>query len=270
MTPAPESTLTDLRATASTGWAKVGAGVTMIRPFRPLFAMVLAVLAPSAIPAVAATVPMTGCPTDGQTGPKPAPKNGTMHLALDARAASTLAYYRNADIGVLGPRGWYCLVLAGSNGTTIYVTPEQLDANLIFSRKFKGVSGDGIQLSVNLGETSGRFEAAKFMARLFPQNRIFVDKVIAEKIEPASAFVFGPYPGDRLIRRSEAIVEYETPAGTKGLGTDSRLIPNNSSISGIVFLGEDDSVLSLSVRLPPKGHLTQAIIRHTESDRGQP
>jgi hypothetical protein len=243
----------------------------MIRPIQQLCVLLLAVVALRAIPAVAATVPMMGCPTDGQIGPEPAPKNGTKHMNLDARAASALAYYRSADIGVLGPRGWHCIVLAGSNGTTIYVTPERLDANtLMFSKKNKGISGNGIQLSVSLGETSGRFEAAKFVARLFPQDRVFVDKVIAEKVEPASAYVFGPYPGDRLTRRSAAMVEYETPANTKGLGTDSRLIPSGSPISGIVFMGEDDSVLSLSVRLPPEGHLTQAIIRRTETDRGQP
>jgi hypothetical protein len=241
----------------------------MTRPIHHLCILSLAILAACALPAAAASVPVVGCPTDGQLGPQAAPKNGTRHLTLDARAASALAFYRNAETGVLGPRGWHCLVLAGSNGTTIYVTPEPLDAKTIFGGKFPGIAGDGIQLSVNLGETSGRFEAAKFVARLFPQDRVFVDKVIAEKIEPASNFVFGPYPGDHLTRRSEAMVEYQTPAGMKGLGTDSRLIPNRSPISGLVFLGEDDSVLSLSVRLP-EDDLTRAIIRRAEIDRGQP
>ena len=241
----------------------------MTRPVHHLCVLSLAVLALRALPAAAATVPMVGCPTDGQLGPQAAPKNGTRHLALDARPASALAFYRNAETGVLGPRGWHCLVLAGSNGTTIYVTPEPLDAKTMLGGKFPGLSGDAIQLSVNLGETSGRFEAAKFMARVFPQNRLFVNKVIAEKIEPASNFVFGPYPSDHLTRRSEAMVEYETRAGKKGLGTDSRLIPNRSPISGMVFLGEDDSVLSLSVRLP-EDDLARAIIHRTEIDRGQP
>jgi hypothetical protein len=224
-------------------------------------------LTSAACPAFAATVPMVGCPTDGQIGPEAVPAGGTKHLNLDARAAAGLAFYQNTDIGVLGPRGWHCLVLAGSNGTTIYVTPDGPDANAMLHSSFKGISGDAIQLSVNLGETSGRFVAAKFMARLFPQNREFVNAVIAEKIEPASNFVFAPYPGDHLKRLSEAVVEYETPANAKGLGTDSRLLPNQSPISGIVFLGEDDSVLSLAVRLPDK-QLQSAIIRHTEANRG--
>jgi hypothetical protein len=242
----------------------------MIRPIHSFCAVSLAVLAANTAPAIAATVPMIGCPTDGQMGPEAAPKDGTKQIRADARAATGLAYYRNAEIGVLGPRGWHCLVLAGSNGTTIYVTPEPVDAKTILSEKFKGIAGDGIQLSVSLGETSGRFEAAKFIARLFPQDRVFVDKVIAEKIEPASHFVFGPYPTDHMKRLSEAMVEYETPANMKGLGTDSRLVPNQLPISGIVFLGEDDSVLSLSVRLPRETPLTQAIVRQTEADRGAP
>ena len=216
-----------------------------------------------------ATVPAIGCPTDGQLGPQAAPKAGTKTLRLDARAASGFAFYRSADTGVLGPTGWHCLVLSGSNGTTIYVTQQPLDAKTMLGGKFGGISGDAIQLSVNLGDTSGRFAAAKFVARLFPQDRIFVDHVIAEKIEPASNFVFGPYPTDRLKRRSEAMVEYETPAGRHGLGTDSRLVPNGSPISGMIFLGEDDSVTSLSVRLPEK-RLAEAIIRQAEFDRGAP
>jgi hypothetical protein len=244
--------------------------MTMTGSIRKLCAVLLAALSASPAAAVSgATVPMVGCPTDGQIGPEAAPKSGTKHLALDAHAASRLAYYRNADIGVLGPRGWHCLVLAGSNGTTIYVTPDRSDATAMLRAPLKVISGDGIQLSVSLGETSGRFEAAQLMARLFPQNRKFVDQVIAEKIVPASEFVFGPYPGDRLKRRSASMVEYETPAGMKGLGTDTRLVANQSPISGIVFLGEDDSVLHLSVRLPDK-QLQSAIIRQTETDRGAP
>ena len=229
---------------------------------------VLLVAVSSQVARAAVTVPAIGCPTDGQQGPQAAPKNATKDLKLDAGTASGLVFYRNADIGVLGPKGWHCLVLSGSNGTTIYVTPQPLEAKSLLGNAFKGISGEAIQLSVSLGETSGRFEAAKFVARLFPQDRVFVDHVIAEKIEPASNFVFGPYRTDRLKRRSEAMVEYETPAGLKGLGTDSRLVPNPSPISGMVFLGEDDSVVSLSVR--EEGHLTPAIIHQAEIDRGQP
>src|ERR1700759_4516052 len=207
-----------------------------------LLAILLMSSAATSVARAAVAVPAIGCPTDGQQGPQAVPKNGTKSLKLDAAAAVGLAFYRNADTGVLGPKGWHCLVLSGSSGTTILVTPEQIDAKAVLGGKFPGFSGDAIQLTVSLGETSGRFEAAKFIARLFPQDRVFVDKVIAEKFEPASHFVFGPYPTDRLTRKSEAMVEYETPANMKGLGTDSRLVPNASPISGMIFLGAEHSL----------------------------
>jgi hypothetical protein len=232
-----------------------------------LFAITMSAAPPAAH--ADASVPAIGCPTDGQLGPEPAPRNATKRVKLDGGAASGLAFYRNAEIGVLGPRGWHCLVLAGSNGMALYVTRDELKAQTMLASTFEGFSGEAIQLSVASGETSGRFEAAKFIARLFPQDRIFVEHVIAEKIEPASHFVFGPYPTDRLKRRSEALVEYETPAGTKGLGTDSRLLPNGAPISGMVFLGEDESVTSLALRLADKS-LAAAIIRQTETNRGLP
>jgi hypothetical protein len=35
-------------------------------------------------------------------------------------------------------------------------------------------------------------------------------KLIAEGIEPESDFPFGPYPKDKLIYKSEELVEYQT------------------------------------------------------------
>ena len=78
----------------------------MIRPIF-LYAALLA-FAFSAAPSMAQAVPAIGCPTDGQLGPEPAPKDGTKPLTLAPAAAAGLAFYRNAEIGVLGPRGWHC------------------------------------------------------------------------------------------------------------------------------------------------------------------
>lgn len=241
----------------------------MIRFIHLLSAGLLAVLALGACPAHAATVPAIGCPADGQMGAEAAPKNGTKSLTLDADAASGLAYFQNSHIGVLGPRGWHCLVLAGSNGVTIFVTPERLRANAMLRAPKQEFSGNVIQLSVNFGETSGRFEAARLMARVFPQKRKFVEDVIAEKILPASDFVFGPYPHDRMVRRSATLVEYETRENTKGLGTDTRLAANSSPISGMIFLSHNDDVSHLAVRITDP-HLTATIIRLTEIGWGAP
>jgi hypothetical protein len=103
---------------------------------------------------------------------------------------------------------------------------------------------------------------------VFPAHKAFVEDVIAEGIEPASSFPYGPYPGDALKYRSEDIVEFWTPAHTEGLGTASRLQKNDSPISGAAILfGEEPDLLQVSVRLPREmNDLTQVIIQQTERE----
>jgi hypothetical protein len=93
-------------------------------------------------------------------------------------------------------------------------------------------------------------------------------EVIEEGIEPASSFPFGPYPGDKLIYRSNEIVEYKTPANTEGLGTSSFLRRNDNPISGVaILMGQDSDVLRLSVRLSPDQNiLTSSIVQQVERD----
>jgi hypothetical protein len=95
-----------------------------------------------------------------------------------------------------------------------------------------------------------------------------VQNVIAEGIEPASAFPSGPYPTDKLTYRSKEIVEYVTPANTMGLGTNSHLQQNEDPISGAAILaGEALDLIYLSVRLPPQDNeLIRIIVRQTERD----
>jgi hypothetical protein len=108
-----------------------------------------------------------------------------------------------------------------------------------------------IQISSVNGGTSGRYEVARIIARVFPDRKEVVEKVIAEGVEPASAFPSGPYPTDTLIYRGDGIVEFVTPPRKDGLGTASRLLKNNSPIHGVAILfGEEPSLLHLSVRLP--------------------
>src|SRR5215471_420993 len=87
-----------------------------------------------------------------------------------------------------------------------------------------------------VGETSGRFEVAAIVARVFPAYSWFVKAVIDEGILPASDFPFGPFPNDKLTYRGKTIVEFQTPANTEGLGTASRLLKNNAPIDGAVML----------------------------------
>lgn len=231
------------------------------------------VAAPVGIAPGLATVPTVGCPGDGQVGPQHAPANGVRAVDIDARIAANLAYYYSSpELGVLAPRGWQCLALAGSGGQSLYVTPQQkVSAGELLGGDSRGITGPAIQVSMNIGDTSGRFAAARYIARLFPQARSFVDAVIAENLVPASSFPSGPYPEDQLTRRSASVVEYLTPAGNTGLGYDSRLAPGEDAISGVVILHDTDhSVQKLSVRLPAESRgLAPAIIRQLENDAGR-
>lgn len=219
------------------------------------------------------TVPFVGCAADGQVGAHKAPEDGSKEIAIPASAASRLAWYEGpgeiGSFGVLGPRGWHCFETYGPNGATLYLSPQPLSSKeLIFHKDWKGFDGPAIQISDIDGGTSGRFEVARTIARVFPAHIDFTRRVIAEGLEPASDFPTGPYPGDKLTYRSADVLEFETPANTDGLGTMSFLLKNNSSIRGVAILvGEDTSLLQLSARLPANStRLTRIIIQEAERD----
>jgi len=188
-------------------------------------------------------------------------------MAIPAEAAQRLAYYKAEEgVGVLAPRGWHCFETYGSNGATLYVSPDPINAADLFSTSWKGFAGPVI--SYEVGDTSGRFAVAKTIARLFPAHKAFVEGVIAEGIEPTSSFPYGPYPADTLRYRSENVVEFWTPAQTEGLGTASRLQKSDSPISGFaILLGQEPSLIQLSIRLPSEtSDLTQLIVDPTQRE----
>src|SRR5262249_30654474 len=151
---------------------------------------------------------------------------------------------------VLGPRGWSCFGTYGSSGAYLYVTPAAINPADVL-KKWDGITGSGIDAATTSGETSGRFHVARIIARVFPSERSFVERVIAEGILPASEFPTGPYPSDRLAYKSDHVVEYETPARRQGLGTESALRPNADPIRGVAILqGPEVSLLQLAIRLP--------------------
>ena len=188
-----------------------------------------------------------GCRSDGQTGPEPA-QTPVVVPKLTGASASRLAYYEAVGLGVLAPAGWHCFGLYGSNGSFLIVTPERHAEDLLTS---KGqIRGRAVQLSLSLGDTSGRFEAAQIAARLFPSRRHFVEGVMAEQIEPRSDFHFGPFSTDVIRRFGDDVVEFTTPPNTAGMGSYSRLVPNGDPISGLAMVKPDNSVFLLVVRLP--------------------
>ena len=218
----------------------------------------------------AVQVPFVGCASDGQVGPLEAPKGKARSLPILASVAERLADYA-AENGpqVLGPRGWYCFGTYGSNGASLFLSPEPISGKDLFSDSWKGFSGTAIQISVSDSGTSGRFEVAAVIARVFPAHQSFVKDVISEGIEPASSFPTGPYPNDKLTYLNPKTVEFETPANTDGLGTRSRLLKNNMPIRGVAILdpGDDGSLTLVSIRLPAGlTDLTGVIVRQVERD----
>jgi len=198
-----------------------------------------------------------------------APRGKDKIVPVTAEISKHLAYYKSQNgIGVLAPRGWHCFGTYGSSGATTYVSPEPIDGTTVFSSEWHGFSGNVIQISSSIGDTSGRFVVAEIIARVFPAHKSFVENVIQEGIEPASSFPSGPYPNDKLSYKSSEIVEYETPAQTEGLGTRSRLQKNAQPIVGAEILaGETPDLVSVALRLPAgQSSLMPIIIQQVEKD----
>jgi hypothetical protein len=216
--------------------------------------------------AQAASVPVVGCPSDGQVGPLPAPEAGLRSISIPKSAARRLALYvTGSGDQLLAPRGWHCFGTYGSNGSSIYVSPDSISTRDFFDTRarWRGLTGYGMQATTGLGGTSGRFTVARLVARLFPKYKGFAKRVIAEGLEPASSFPAGPYSNDKLTYRSNELVEFVTPPGVEGFGTHSWLVANDRPIEGFVVLsgsgGQTDfstpsieiNTLYVAFRLPP-------------------
>ena len=210
-----------------------------------------------------------GCASDGQAGPQAAPTGPSKAVAISALAAQRLAWYKaQYGPGVLAPRGWHCFSIYGSDGSNLFVSPDAIDSKTLLSVDWKGFAGQAIQISVASGGTSGRFEVAKVIARVFPAYKQFAQNVIAEGIEPANDFPTGPFASDKLTDRGKNIVEFETPANMAGMGTDSRLLPNASPIDGVAIItGTDTDLIQLSARVAAKDRdLIPLIVQQVESN----
>lgn len=217
----------------------------MIRAGLALLALAWA----GAAPAAPGRVPFVGCASDGQQGPQAAPRRATVP-AVPRAAASQLAYYVSGDLGVLAPRGWHCFGLYGSNGAILIVTPQRLGARELLRGATPSLHGPAIQISDSLGGTSGRFEVARVIALAFPAQMDFARRVAAEGI--GDPLPTGPYPSDRIVRLRPTVVGYRTPSGREGLGTASRLAPDDRPIDGLAILDTSDDwyLRKVDVRLP--------------------
>lgn len=182
--------------------------------------------------------------------------------------AHRLAYYSAGEGGVLAPRGWHCLVLSGSNGTTLIVMPNRPDVERLLRRDGR-LDGPGVVLSERYGGTSGRRAVAAMIARYFPDHRSFLRQAEAAGLE-LGPIPTDPYPDDVIHRRTATTVDFTTPAGRRGLGTEHVLTPGAVPIRGLVELRPEDdmTLIEVAVKLPPDAaDLAPAIIDRVRWDR---
>jgi hypothetical protein len=230
-------------------------------------------------------VPFVGCKSSRVVEPMEVPKEfyaepyrgKSLSVRVPAQVAQRLAYYRSErSLGVLAPRGWHCIALYDSRGATLYVSPQAIDTIQGLSRISVGFTGQTIEIDYVYGGTSGRYQVARVIARVFPNRRAFVENVIKrwsqEGIGAAGSFPVGPYPNDRLIYRNDDMVEFETPADTEGLGTMptlmSTLKKGSDPIRGVaILIGNTPDLVLLSLRVPPQlADLSSTIIQQVERD----
>jgi len=194
---------------------------------------------PSPRPKVA--VPVVGCPSEGQVGPLPAPEPATRDVALSPDIASQVSFYQAEMFPpLLAPRGWACSAAYGSDGSTMLIEPS---ANRGEPAEAGPLTGPAVFGSAWTGITSGREVVAELQTLIFAQ----------------------PHPEDRLVQRHSRFVEYTTPAGTIGLGTEqSPLEPGPLPVHGAVRIvgpSSEPEAHFLAVRLPPDlDRVTRAII----------
>ena len=109
-------------------------------------------------------------------------------MAISAASAQRLAYYKaQYGLGVLAPRGWHCFSTYGSNGSSLFISPDAIDSKALFSDDWKGFSGQAIQISYSSGGTSGRFEVAKVIARVSEKDRDLIPFIVKQVESDAQA-----------------------------------------------------------------------------------
>lgn len=193
-----------------------------------------------------------GCASDGQVGPRRAPRSGAVPL-VPAALASQVAYYASAGgPGVLAPMGWHCFGLYGSSGSTLLVTPETHSAKELFGeRRFK-THGPAVEISYEYGGTSGRWAVANAIARYFPDQRGFIGDKNFQGLDVA-LLPTGPFPSDVMRSRTANSVRLVTPPDVEGMGTSGLLSPADDPVQGMVEListSDGPDLLTSNARLP--------------------
>jgi hypothetical protein len=231
----------------------------------------------AAAPVISTTIPFVGCASDGQTGSQAAPTSTPESVQMTAADAAQLTYYDMTNgPGVIGPRGWSCAGIYGSDGATLIVAPHPVQPSDLMAAGWSGATGDAIEARVVTGDTSGRFTVAQVIERVFPAHQSFAQGIVNEGIEPASDFPSGPHASDKITTKSNELVEFRTPANAVGLGTDTklneRLAPGADPVSGAAILTDQTPDLNqVTVRLPANlQSLAGEIVQRFEQDDPPP
>jgi hypothetical protein len=178
----------------------------------PLFAQTTGVAASPQGDAV--SVPFVGCASSGQIERLEAPKGTSRSVPISGEDAKALAYYESGDgIGLLAPRGWYCEGASGSGGYALFLSPKPIHRSM---SGWTGLEEAAIEVNHMDGGTSGRYNVAQIITRVFPAYRAFAIRALDGLDLPIPS---GPYPKDALNYRGETIVEYKTRPKRKGWET---------------------------------------------------
>jgi hypothetical protein len=230
-----------------------------------LFSLVGGLISGLTHAAAAESIPVTGCPTDGQMGPGPAPADGVAPVKVDHATTARLAYYAAADgQRVLAPRGWHCQQWVGSSSSELIVAPGAIESR---GSRSRGITGDGVSLTLFYGGTSGRFTVAKYVEQLFPgAAKAFVSRVKSELNElPEMAWTAQHYPFDVYSRTGPTALEFRTPGNREGMGTTGPLAKSAEDVRGTVLLRDPDDepdLTILRVRLPEAMRALEDAVLH--------
>ncbi len=205
------------------------------------------------------TITFVGCKTEGAWQNFPAPIGKSIVVDLPSNIASSVALYAADGTAVLGPRGWSCIRRQGNHSSLFIVSPKPYPG-------FDIPIGPVIYVQENLNIFSQEYIAGTYFPGVFtfdqlyqdlctsqacigPSNKRELDTVLAER-----------YPTDTIVYRTPRLLEYTSPAGHLGLGSES--MPSRITTYGLLSLNETSHsrIIQLGVRLPSEMKTLRALI----------
>jgi len=202
-------------------------------------------------------VEFIGCPADGQDGYLVPPHGSPVVLPVAVTVPAPIAYYKSSQgPGAFAPAGWHCFEIYGSSGGMLLIT-QDVQSDLLHQKQT--VSADAVEVSLDVGGTSGRFEVAR-IAHMYFRNvaKSFIHKIVTEdkELPAASTIAQEKYASDHLTYRSSTVVEVYTPPKARGFGTERNLTPTSTAIRSLAILStvepEWPNLCVIRVRLGPK------------------